>query len=101
MKVMVDVCLVPLGVGVSVSPYIAACQRIFEEASLSHQLHPYGTVVEGEWSAVFGAIERCHEAVHGMGAPRITTTLKVGTRTDRSQTMADKVASVTAKLQPG
>ena len=101
MKVMVDVGLVPLGVGVSVSPYIAACQRIFEEAGLSHQLHPYGTVVEGEWSAVFGAIERCHEAVHGMGAPRITTTLKVGTRTDRSQTMADKVASVTAKLQPG
>ncbi len=101
MKVMVDVCLVPLGVGVSVSPYIAACQRIFEETGLPHQLHPYGTVVEGEWGAVFGAIERCHAAVHGMGAPRITTTLKVGTRTDRSQTMADKVASVTAKLQQG
>lgn len=97
MKVMVDVCLVPIGVGVSVSPYIAACQDIFEAAGLSHQLHPYGTVVEGEWAEVFGAIERCHVAVHGMGAPRITTTLKVGTRTDRSQTMADKVASVTHK----
>ena len=84
MKVMVDVCLVPVGVGVSVSRYVAACQRIFEEAGLEHQLPPYGTVVQGDWTAVFGAIEQCHTAVHEMGAPRITTTLKVGTRTDRS-----------------
>ena len=29
-----------------------------------------------------------------MGAPRITTTLKMGTRTDREQLMDDKVESV-------
>jgi uncharacterized protein YqgV (UPF0045/DUF77 family) len=34
-----------------------------------------------------------------MGAPRITTTLKFGTRTDKAQTMADKVKSVKAKLK--
>lgn len=99
MKVMVDVCLVPVGVGVSVSRHVAACQRIFEAAGLEHQLHPYGTVVQGDWPAVFGAIERCHRVVHEMGAPRITTTLKVGTRTDRAQTMADKVASVQDRLK--
>ena len=33
-----------------------------------------------------------------MGAPRITTVIKLGTRTDREQTMDDKVASVEAKL---
>lgn len=99
MKVMVDVCLVPVGVGVSVSRHVAACQRIFEAAGLEHQLHPYGTVVQGDWAAVFGAIERCHRVVHEMGAPRITTTLKVGTRTDRAQTMADKVASVQDRLK--
>jgi uncharacterized protein YqgV (UPF0045/DUF77 family) len=33
-----------------------------------------------------------------MGAPRITTTIKLGTRTDRDQTMADKVRSVEEKL---
>jgi uncharacterized protein YqgV (UPF0045/DUF77 family) len=36
--------------------------------------------------------------VHEMGAPRITTTLKLGTRTDREQHMDDKVASVEALL---
>jgi uncharacterized protein YqgV (UPF0045/DUF77 family) len=47
---------------------------------------------------VFAAIKRCHEVVHTMGAPRISTIIKLGTRTDRDQSMADKVASVQAKL---
>jgi uncharacterized protein (TIGR00106 family) len=98
MHVIVDLCVVPLGVGTSVSRHIAACQRVLEEAGLSHQLHAYGTNIEGEWDAVFAAVKRCHEVVHALGAPRITTTLKLGTRTDRSQTMADKVDSVAAKL---
>jgi uncharacterized protein YqgV (UPF0045/DUF77 family) len=34
-----------------------------------------------------------------MGAPRITTTIKLGTRIDRDQTMEDKVKSVQEKLQ--
>jgi uncharacterized protein YqgV (UPF0045/DUF77 family) len=33
-----------------------------------------------------------------MGAPRISTTIKLGTRTDRKQTMDDKVKSVEDKL---
>jgi uncharacterized protein YqgV (UPF0045/DUF77 family) len=33
-----------------------------------------------------------------MGAPRISTTIKLGTRTDRVQTMEDKVKSVHEKL---
>ena len=34
MKVLVDLCIVPLGVGVSLSPYIAACQKVLQEAGL-------------------------------------------------------------------
>jgi len=69
MHVMIDLCVVPLGVGVSVSKYIAEC-----------------------------AVRRCHERVHDLGAPRITTTIKVGTRTDRVQTMDEKIVSVQQKL---
>ena len=98
MDVMVDLCVVPLGVGVSVSEYVVACQKILDEAGLSHQLHAYGTNIEGEWDAVFAAVKRCHEVIHDMGAPRITTTIKLGTRIDRKQTMLEKVASVTSKL---
>ena len=98
MKVIVDLCVVPLGVGVSVSKFVAACETILSDAGLSTSLHAYGTNIEGEWDEVFAAIKRCHEAVHEMGAPRITTTIKLGTRTDRQQTMKDKVESVERKL---
>jgi uncharacterized protein (TIGR00106 family) len=98
MKVIMDLCVVPIGVGVSVSPYIAACERILSEAGLKTQLHAYGTNIEGDWDVAFAAVKRCHEVVHEMGAPRISTTIKVGTRTDRDQTMEQKVKSVEEKL---
>jgi uncharacterized protein (TIGR00106 family) len=98
MKVIADVCVVPVGVGVSLSAYVAACERVLREAGLEVRLHAYGTNVEGEWDAVFAAIRRCHEVVHSMGVPRLSTTIKVGTRTDRSQTMDEKVRSVESKL---
>jgi len=98
MNVIADLCVVPVGVGVSVSKYIAACLHILEEAGLKTHLHAYGTNIEGEWDAVFAAVKKCHETVHGMGAPRISTTIKLGTRTDRQQTMEEKVTSVQSKL---
>lgn len=99
MKVMLDLCVVPTGVGVSVSEYIAECERVIEAAGLESQLHPYGTVIEGEWDEVFAAVKRCHERVHALGAPRIFTIVKIGTRTDRAQSMQDKVTSVEDKLR--
>ena len=98
MKVIADLCVVPLGVGLSVSAYVAACERVLRDAGLEIRLHAYGTNIEGEWDAVFSAIKRCHEVVHEMGAPRISTTLRVGSRTDRSQTMDEKIRSVEEKL---
>ena len=99
MKVMLDFCVVPMGVGVSVSKYVAECERVLEELGISHQLHPYGTVMEGEWDAVFDALRRCHERVHALGAPRISTSLRLGTRVDRDQTMQDKLDSVARLLK--
>ncbi|MFA6109309.1 MAG: MTH1187 family thiamine-binding protein [Candidatus Latescibacterota bacterium] len=102
MNVIADLCVIPLGVGVSVSRYVAACETVLQEAGLKHRLHAYGTNVEGEWDAVFAAVKRCHEVVHALGAPRISSTLRFGTRTDRDQTMDDKVRSVEERLaNPG
>ena len=99
MKVIADLCVVPMGIGVSVSREVAVCERILAEAGLKTKLHAYGTNIEGEWDAVVGAIKRCHEAIHAMGVPRISTNLRLGTRTDREQTMDDKVRSVEEKLR--
>ena len=71
MKVIVDLCVVPIGVGVHLAPYIAACEQVLMEAGLKIQLHPNGTAIEEEWEPVFAAIQACHQAVHAMGCPRI------------------------------
>jgi uncharacterized protein (TIGR00106 family) len=98
MNVIADISIVPIGVGVSLSRYVAACEKVLQEAGLETRLHAYGTNIQGEWDEVFAAIKRCHEAVHELGAPRVSTVIKVGTRTDRPQTMDDKVRSVESKL---
>ena len=99
MKVIMDLCVVPLGVGISVSKYVAACERILTEAGLKITMHAYGTNIEGEWNEVFDAVRLCHEKLHRMGAPRISTNLRLGTRTDRIQTMEEKIRSVEELLK--
>lgn len=99
MNVIADLCLIPLLDGASLSPYIAECQRILDEAGLKHTLHAYGTNVEGDWDRVMAAVKQCHERIHAMGVARISTTLKLGTRTDRGQHIEDKVRSVREKLR--
>ena len=98
MKTILDLCVVPMGVGVSVSKYVAACEKVLKEAGLKTQLHAYGTNIEGDWDDVMAAVKKCHQVVHEMGAPRISTTIRVGTRVDRNQSMSDKIKSVEDKL---
>jgi uncharacterized protein (TIGR00106 family) len=99
MKVIADFTLIPIGTGVSLSPYVAACEKILRNAGLKVQLHANGTNLEGEWDTVFAAVKRCHEAAHQMGAQRIFTTLNIGTRTDRDQSMEEKISSVEKRLR--
>lgn len=98
MKVIMDLCVVPLVGEASLSPYVAECHKILKERGLKNELHAYGTNIEGEWDDVMAAVKECHERLHRMGAPRITTTIKLGTRTDRDQSMEDKIQSVRTKL---
>ncbi|WP_044618116.1 MTH1187 family thiamine-binding protein [Gynuella sunshinyii] len=98
MNVIIDLCVIPMGTTASVSGYIAECQRVLEGTGLSYTMHSYGTNIEGEWDEVMAAVKACHEAVHKMGAPRISSTLKIGTRTDKSQTMQDKIDVVNELL---
>jgi uncharacterized protein (TIGR00106 family) len=100
MHTIADLSIVPIGVGLSLSKYVAACEKILAEAGLEPKLHAYGTNVEGEWDQVFAALKRCHEVLHEMGAPRVSTNLRCGTRTDKQQSREDKVRSVQQKLEP-
>ena len=90
----VDLCVVPLGVGISLSPYIAACKEVLEKSGLDYEIGPNGTALEGEWEEVFDCVRSCHAIIHRKGADRIYTSLKVNTRVDRRQFFREKVSSV-------
>ncbi len=98
MRVIVDIAIIPIGVGLSLSPFVAACEKVFTDAGLDPTLHANGTNIEGEWDQVMAALKICHEVLHSMGAPRVATNMRLGTRTDRSQTMEEKLEAVRLKL---
>jgi uncharacterized protein (TIGR00106 family) len=100
MKVIADISIIPLGVGLSLSSYVAACERVFSEAGLEPRLHANGTNVEGDWDDVVAALKTCHQRLHEMGVPRIATNLRLGTRVDREPSMGAKLRSVEEKLEP-
>ena len=99
MHIIADFTLIPIGVGVSLSPYVAEVERLLQSRGLKAVLHANGTSVEGEWEAVMDCIRACHERLHDMGVPRIHTDIRLGTRVDRMQKMEDKISSVLEKMK--
>jgi len=98
MKAIADISIIPLGVGLSLSGYVAACEKVFTEHGLEPKLHANGTNVEGDWDRVMNAVKACHERLHDMGVPRVATNLRLGTRVDREPSMEAQLSSVKEKL---
>lgn len=98
MKVIAEIYIIPLGVGLSLSPYIAECERILKNYHLTIHLHAEGTNIEGELTDVLQAIEACIKEIHAMQVPRLMTQVKINSRTDRTETMQEKISSVEGKI---
>ena len=96
MHAIADICVVPLGVGVSVGEQVAlVCKYLKDLPNLETKTHAYGTNISGELDEVLAAVAGCHKFLHKQhNVPRISTTLKIGTRIDKAQTMEDKLESV-------
>jgi uncharacterized protein (TIGR00106 family) len=89
--------IVPVGAGVSLSPFVAECLRIVRDSGLKHQLTPMGTVLEGDGEKVVATIMACHSQVLRM-SQRVVTSIKIDDRRDRPADMERKVRSVEEKL---
>lgn len=94
MKIIADICIIPIGVGVSLSEYIKKAHQVLVDSNLNATLHSYGTGVEGDYDEVMFAVKKAMETLHEAGVPRLNVSLKVGSRTDKIQTMQDKIDAV-------
>jgi uncharacterized protein (TIGR00106 family) len=90
MRALAEIQVVPLGVGVSVRTQVRRAHELLVESGLHVELHAFGTNVEGELDDVLRAVKHVHETLHAEGVPRLSTAIKLGTRTDKDQRLADK-----------
>lgn len=95
--VLLEMSIVPLGVGESVSQYVAQCVELIDQSGLDYELHSMGTVVEGELPEVLALMQACIEKI-AESSNRVTCTAKLDYRQGASGRLKAKVASVESKL---
>ena len=95
---IVEISFVPVGVGTSLSRYIAKVIKNIEKSGLKYQLTPMGTIVEGEWNDISNLIDYSHNLIFEMGIERIITNIKIDYRLDKKSSMQDKIDSVKKKM---
>lgn len=90
----------PVGVGVSVSRYVAAAIAVLEaQDRVRWRLDPMFTTLEGEPADLFATIAAMQRAVFAEGAVRVGTVIKMDERRDVADLrMEDKVTAVRDEL---
>lgn len=95
--VIAEVVISPLGVGTSISKYVAHCHQVLDDSGLRYQLTPMGTVIEGQLEEILDVVRKMHEAPFNQGAQRVSTILRIDDRRDKNITMEGKIAAVQEK----
>lgn len=99
-KIIAEVTVVPLGTATtSLSQFVAEVENVLKNfPALKSLLTPMSTILEGDMDDVLDAIKAMHEAPFRMGALRVSTTLRIDDRRDKTITMAGKLAAVKSKM---
>jgi len=99
MKILAEICVIPINGSISLRKEIAIAHRILQQTGCTIELHGYGTNVEGDYDLIMNAIKEIHQTLHSMGTVRIHTALKISSRIDKDQTFTQKVEAVQQQLQ--
>ncbi len=97
---IVAVSITPIGKEVSVSKYVAAAERVLlDKPGIKRQIGPMFTTLEGELDEIMQVIREMQEAVFATGVERLSTSIKIDDRRDKTITMDGKIKAVEEKLQ--
>ncbi len=90
--------VVPIGKGISISPYVAKALDIVDRSGLDYRVNPMGTVVEGDWDKILALIKDCHTTLL-KETGRVITTITIDDRTDKKEgRITRKVESAEEKV---
>ena len=99
MKILAEVCIIPIHGATSLRREIAMAHSILKETGCHVELHSYGTNIEGDFDVIMNAIKTIHQTLHANGTMRLHTSMKISSRIDKEQTLQDKVDAVNAVLK--
>jgi uncharacterized protein (TIGR00106 family) len=91
MKATAEIQVIPIGEGVSVRNQVKRAHQLLADSGLRVALHAFGTNVEGELGDILDAVRRVHETLHAEGVVRLSTAVKLGTRTDKEPSLEGKL----------
>jgi len=94
---VVDLSIIPMGLGVSISPEVAKVIKIIDQSGIPYTVTPMGTVLEGDWDAVMSLVRRCHDEVL-KNSERVYTKITIDDRKRKTDRLRGKVASLEAKV---
>jgi uncharacterized protein (TIGR00106 family) len=96
---IVEVAIVPVGTGgTGLSSYVAQCIQTLKQEDVKYELHPMGTIIEGDLDRVLAVIRKMHEVPFKQGVNRVITTIEIDDRRDKEATAKGKVEAVLSKL---
>jgi len=91
MKATAEIQVIPIGEGVSVRAQVKRAHQLLADSGLRIVLHAFGTNVEGELGDILAAVRHVHETLHAEGVVRLSTAIKLGTRTDKEPSLEGKL----------
>jgi len=78
---IVEVAIIPIGTGsTALSSYVARCIGVLREEGIKYELHPTGTIIEGDLDRILTVIRKMHEVPFKEGASRVITTIEIDDR---------------------
>lgn len=96
---VVEISVVPLGGGTSLSGYVAQVVKVLNRTSLDYELTAMGTIITGELDEIWKVLREMHETCFTRDVTRILTHIKIDDRRDRAGSAEQKVRSVLEKLE--
>jgi uncharacterized protein (TIGR00106 family) len=95
MTVIVEFTVIPLGVGIRVSKFLAPAVEELDKRKVKYEITSMGTIFEAKnVEEAFDLVRAAHEAVFEKGARRVVTTVRIDDRQDAARSMEDKVESL-------
>ncbi|MCD6530161.1 MTH1187 family thiamine-binding protein [Candidatus Bathyarchaeota archaeon] len=98
--IVVEFSIIPIGVGISVSKFLAPALKELEKRGVKYEVTPMCTIFEAESvDEAFEIVRVSHEAVFKTGVKRLVTTVKLDDRRDKERRMEEKVEVLKALLR--